>query len=49
MTTKHFRTITADGQGLWSVGDTTAGFWLEADTGTEPLVPWWPNSTGTRS
>ncbi|MCW3819800.1 replication-relaxation family protein [Micromonospora sp. DR5-3] len=36
-TTKQFRTITADGHGLWSVGDTTAGFWLEADTGTEPL------------
>ncbi|MFG3688148.1 replication-relaxation family protein [Micromonospora sp. NPDC047740] len=36
-TTKRFRTITADGHGLWSVADTTAGFWLEADTGTEPL------------
>ncbi|MEU8264686.1 replication-relaxation family protein [Micromonospora sp. NPDC048999] len=36
-TTKQFRTITADGHGLWSVGDTTVGFWLEADTGTEPL------------
>ncbi|OKI67926.1 hypothetical protein A6A27_21785 [Micromonospora sp. CB01531] len=36
-TTKQFRTITADGHGLWSVADTTAGFWLETDTGTEPL------------
>ncbi|WP_328853276.1 replication-relaxation family protein [Micromonospora globbae] len=36
-TTKQFRTITADGHGLWSLGDTTVGFWLEADTGTEPL------------
>ncbi|KAB1116840.1 hypothetical protein F6X54_10170 [Micromonospora aurantiaca] len=37
MTTKQFRTITADGHGLWSVADTTVGFFLEADTGTEPL------------
>ncbi|NJP30760.1 replication-relaxation family protein [Micromonospora thermarum] len=36
-TTKQFRTITADGHGLWSTADTTVGFWLEADTGTEPL------------
>ncbi|MFE9695194.1 replication-relaxation family protein [Micromonospora sp. NPDC005806] len=36
-TTKRFRTITADGHGLWSVGDATVGFFLEADTGTEPL------------
>lgn len=36
-TTRQFRTITADGHGLWSVGDTTVGFFLEADTGTEPL------------
>lgn len=36
-TSKQFRTITADGHGLWSVADTTVGFWLEADTGTEPL------------
>ncbi|GLZ60973.1 replication-relaxation family protein [Micromonospora sp. NBRC 107095] len=37
MTTKQFRTITADGHGLWSVADVTVGFFLEADTGTEPL------------
>ena len=37
LTTKQYRTITADGHGLWSVGDTTVGFFLEADTGTEPL------------
>ena len=37
MTTKQFRTITADGHGLWSVADATVGFFLEADTGTEPL------------
>ncbi|MER7471250.1 replication-relaxation family protein [Micromonospora sp. NPDC000018] len=37
LTTKQFRTITADGHGLWSVGDATVGFFLEADTGTEPL------------
>ena len=50
LTTKQFRTITADGHGLWSVGDATVGFFLEADTGTEPLrAGWWPNSTGTRS
>ncbi|SBV24709.1 Replication-relaxation [Micromonospora krabiensis] len=36
-TTKQFRTITADGHGLWSLDETTVGFWLEADTGTEPL------------
>ncbi|MFI7578289.1 replication-relaxation family protein [Micromonospora sp. NPDC049497] len=36
-TTQQFRTITADGHGLWSVDDTTVGFFLEADTGTEPL------------
>ncbi len=36
-TTKQFRTITADGHGLWSIAGTTAGFWLEADNGTEPL------------
>lgn len=33
----QFRTITADGHGLWSVGDATVGFFLEADTGTKPL------------
>jgi len=37
LTTKQFRTITADGHGLWSVADATVGFFLEADTGTEPL------------
>ncbi|MET7710614.1 replication-relaxation family protein [Micromonospora sp. NPDC005413] len=37
MTTRQFRTITADGHGLWSVADTTVGFFLEADTGTESL------------
>ena len=37
-TTKQYRTITADGHGLWSSGNTTmVGFFLEADTGTEPL------------
>ncbi|MFY1703042.1 replication-relaxation family protein [Micromonospora sp. WMMA1923] len=36
-TTRRFRTITADGHGVWSVDDTTVGFFLEADTGTEPL------------
>ncbi|MEV6694906.1 replication-relaxation family protein [Micromonospora sp. NPDC051196] len=36
-TTKQFRTITADGHGLWRSGDTRVGFFLEADTGTEPL------------
>ncbi|KXK59289.1 hypothetical protein AWW66_25175 [Micromonospora rosaria] len=37
LTTKRYRTITADGHGLWSVADVTVGFFLEADTGTEPL------------
>ncbi|MFI6066956.1 replication-relaxation family protein [Micromonospora sp. NPDC051227] len=37
ITTKQFRTITADGHGLWSLADATVGFFLEADTGTEPL------------
>ncbi|MFI2664118.1 replication-relaxation family protein [Micromonospora carbonacea] len=37
LTTRQFRTITADGHGLWSVAGTTVGFFLEADTGTEPL------------
>ncbi|SCF02403.1 Replication-relaxation [Micromonospora mirobrigensis] len=37
MTTKQFRTITADGHGLWSVAHATVGLFLEADTGTEPL------------
>ncbi|MET7808579.1 replication-relaxation family protein [Micromonospora chersina] len=38
LTTKQYRTITADGHGLWSVADATVGFFLEADTGTEPLT-----------
>jgi hypothetical protein len=37
VTTKQFRTITADGHGLWTAHGTTVGFFLEADTGTEPL------------
>jgi hypothetical protein len=37
LTTKQYRTITADGHGLWSMNRTTAGFFLEADNGTEPL------------
>ncbi|MDG6108790.1 replication-relaxation family protein [Dactylosporangium aurantiacum] len=36
-TTKQYRTVTADGHGLWSVDGTTVGFFLEADTGSEPL------------
>ncbi|GGL20219.1 replication-relaxation family protein [Mangrovihabitans endophyticus] len=36
-TTKQYRTITADGHGLWTTGDTTVGFFLETDTGSEPL------------
>lgn len=38
ITTKQYRTITADGHGLWSVADITVGFFLEADTGSEPLA-----------
>ncbi|GAA1625589.1 hypothetical protein GCM10009679_33300 [Saccharothrix algeriensis] len=30
--------INPDGHGLWSRGGQMAGFWLEADTGTEPLT-----------
>jgi hypothetical protein len=37
VTTNQYRTITADGHGLWSVDGVTVGFFLEADTGTEPL------------
>lgn len=36
-TTKQYRTITADGHGLWSVDDRRVGYFLEVDTGTEPL------------
>lgn len=35
--TARFRTIKPDGHGLWSIGGTTVGYWLEVDTGTEPL------------
>ncbi|WP_328468844.1 replication-relaxation family protein [Actinoplanes sp. NBC_00393] len=35
--TRQYRVITPDGHGLWSIADTTVGFFLEADTGTEPL------------
>jgi hypothetical protein len=37
VTTKQYRTITADGHGIWTTAATTVGFFLEADTGTEPL------------
>lgn len=37
-TTKRFRTITADGHGLWRVADRMVGFFLEADMGSEPLT-----------
>lgn len=37
VTTRQYRTITADGHGLWTDRAGTAGFFLEADTGTEPL------------
>ena len=37
VTTKQYRTITADGHGLFSVDGMTVGFFLEADTGSEPL------------
>ena len=36
-TTKQFRTITADGHGLWTVHSHTTGWFLEADNGGEPL------------
>ncbi|MBO4210876.1 replication-relaxation family protein [Micromonospora echinofusca] len=36
-TTRRYRTVTADGHGLWGVGDTVVGFFLETDTGSEPL------------
>lgn len=36
-TAARFPPITPDGHGLWSVDGTTVGYWLEADTGTEPL------------
>ncbi|GAA0477480.1 hypothetical protein Aca07nite_72280 [Actinoplanes capillaceus] len=34
---RQFRTVTPDGHGLWRVGDAEVGFFLEADTGSEPL------------
>ncbi|GAA3943254.1 replication-relaxation family protein [Actinoplanes auranticolor] len=37
VTTKQYRTITADGHGLWTANGVTVGFFLEADTGSEPL------------
>lgn len=35
--TARFRTVKPDGHGLWRVGDTMVGYWLEVDTGSEPL------------
>ncbi|MFI5893817.1 replication-relaxation family protein [Actinoplanes sp. NPDC051513] len=37
ITHKQFRTITADGHGLWTTDGITVGFFLETDTGTEAL------------
>ncbi|SDT13011.1 replication-relaxation family protein [Actinoplanes derwentensis] len=37
VTHKQFRTITADGHGLWTADAVTVGFFLEADTGSEAL------------
>ena len=37
VTAQQYRTITADGHGLWTAGAAMMGFFLEADTGTEPL------------
>lgn len=37
VTAKQFRTITADGHGLWTAGGATVGFFLETDTGSEAL------------
>ncbi len=39
-TTRQFHKIVLqpDGHGLWTVGEHTTGFWLEADTGSEPLT-----------
>jgi hypothetical protein len=36
-TTARFLSITPDGHGVWSIGDTVVGWWLEVDTGSEPL------------
>jgi hypothetical protein len=35
-TTQEFQTIAPDGHGLWSHGQTTVGFFVECDRGTEP-------------
>ncbi|MEU8236428.1 replication-relaxation family protein [Actinoplanes sp. NPDC048967] len=37
ITHKQFRTITADGHGLWTTDGITVGFFLETDAGTEAL------------
>lgn len=37
-TTKQFRTVTADGHGLWTAQGRTVGWFLEADMNTEPLA-----------
>ncbi len=37
VTHKQFRTITADGHGLWTTSGVTVGFFLETDTGSEAL------------
>lgn len=34
---QQFLSIQPDGHGLWTAGDSTVGFFLEADTGSEPL------------
>jgi hypothetical protein len=36
--TNQFLTVRPDGHGLWTDGGATVGFFLEADTGTEPLT-----------
>ncbi|MFY1659373.1 replication-relaxation family protein [Micromonospora sp. WMMD1274] len=36
-TAARFSPVTPDGHGLWSEDGTTVGYWLEADTGSEPL------------
>jgi hypothetical protein len=38
VTHKQFIHVQPDGHGLWTVRGRTVGFWLEADTGTEPLT-----------
>lgn len=35
--TRQFLKVRPDGHGLWQSHGVTAGFWLEADTGSEPL------------